>query len=203
MRRPMSEILQSLGPPPKPDIPEAYRAAVPPRTLWFRRPAPWSDGKLAPAKAAVQGQILADRLSLHHDANEALPSVDFSENDGLTLSAPGFDGSFLSLALGMSLAEVNEIHHDDIVRLTLRLSLSKPLQTYARLVLLSGPNRAEVPREVVASDEGNMLEWDLMFTNFDPVRAVDAWIDLIFERPVDATITIHDLYMLRHPRANF
>ncbi len=202
MRKPLADILKRLGPPPRPDIPEADRATVPPRSLWFRRPVPWSGGRIAPTDAAVPGQILAEKLSLFHDASATMPAV--SQTDpGIEIATPGFDGSFLSLALGLDREEVTAIHEHDLIRLTARLTLARPLQVYARLVLLSGPNREEVPREFPLGETGGMIEWDLAFTGFEPIRARDVWIDLIFEQPADATIHIADVTLLRHPRANF
>lgn len=203
MQKPWSDILKTLGPPPKPDIPQADRHHTPARTLWFRRPAPWAGGSIAPAPTAVTGQILAEKVSLHHDATEHLPGVAQTETGGIEITAPGFDGSFLSLSLGMTREEVSDIHISDIFRLGMSLRISQPLQTYARLTLQSGPNHDELPLEIPETGNSLMVEWDLHFSNFDPMRAHDAWIDLIFENPADATINIEDLYMLRHPRANF
>lgn len=203
MRKPYADVLKELGPPPRPDIPQADRASVPPRTLWFRRPVPWSGGKIAPTEAAVPGQVLAEKLSLYHDGSETLPAVSQPESGGLAITAQGFDGSFLSLAFGMTREEVRGIHEHDLIRMTARLTVSPDLRIYARLVLLSGPNREEVPREIPLSGGGGLIEWDLSFTRFDPLRARDVWIDLIFEQPRDATIRIDDVTLLRHPRANF
>lgn len=203
MRKQWSDILKTLGPPPQPDIPQADRPNTPPRTMWFRRPSPWSSGNIAPAPNAVTGQILAEKVSLHHDATEHPPGVSQTETGGIEIQASGFDGSFLSLALGMTREEVAAIHSHDIFRLTVSLHVSQPLRTYSRFTLISGPNREALPLEMAEVEGSHMVEWDLYFSNFDPLRAHDAWVDLIFEQPTDATIRIDDLYMLRHPRANF
>ena len=203
MRKPYSDILKKLGPPPDLDIPEADRPNTPPRTLWFRRPDPWSGGSIAPVPTAVTGLILSEKVSLHHDADAHPPGVTQAAAGGVEITTPEFDGGFLSLALGMTRREVADIHNHDIIRLTVSLHVSQPLRCYARLTLLSGPNHEALPLEMAEVEGNHMVEWDLFFSNFDPLRGHDAWIDLIFENPIDATIRIDDLYMLRHPRANF
>ena len=203
MRKSYSEILKTLGPPPRPDIPLADRPNTPARTLWFRRPEPWINNNIVPTPAVVPGQILANKVSLHHDANEHSPGVVQPSTGGIEITAPSFDGSFLSVALGMTRGEVSDIHEHDIIRLTLSLHISKALRSYARLTMLSGPNHEKMPLELTELEGSHMVEWDLYFSNFNPLRAKDVWVDLIFEHPSDATIRIDDLYMLRHPRANF
>ncbi len=148
----------------------------------------------------ANGTKLSDLVTLHHDGKQDPEAL--QTETGLSLTTSSFDGSFLSLAFGLTPMMIATTRPHHLIRLSTEIMLEPPCPAFGRLTLESGPNREEYPFEIFETAPA-LLEWDLHFTSFDPLQARDIWVDLIFNPGPDTRIDLGEVILLRHPRARF
>ena len=152
----------------------------------------------------ASGVSLAADLSVHHDMTP--PRLSLRQvavrpgHRALRLDVWDVRGSFVSLALALPPEAVARVGRDDLVRLDYEIALEQPCDVFARLNLAHGPNTEQVVRKLDLRRRGDVIEFDVYYTAFDPSRAREIWIDLIFNiRPLNR-VTIGDLTISRRPR---
>jgi len=152
----------------------------------------------------LSGAELAADVSLHHDmVPPRIVTRQIQRDEGhhdFALEVWNVQGSFVSLALAFPSEQVAKIGRDDLIRLDYSIELDQRCDVFARLNLMHGPNTEQVVRQLDLRNAGDVLEFDVHYTAFDPTRAREIWIDLIFNtRPLNRAV-IRDLVISRRPR---
>lgn len=187
---------------------------MPAGTDWRWRPA-FMSGLLSPNGMAAPeaGQMLGDQVALWHDCCERaiilrqrpnLRATDLALY-GLTLEVLGFTGSYLSLSVDLPCEALSGLSTSHILRLETGLLAEQPIRIYGRLNVSHGPNTEQILRELpmVQSEEQVTVisEFDLAFTEMNANRLNKIWLDLIFENPQMNRISIREMLLSRHLRA--
>lgn len=187
---------------------------LPAGTDWRWRPMIFC-GPMQPAgmTAPANGQRLGPEIALWHDCpHRALilrQQVNQRATDlaphGLRLEVMGFAGSYLSLSLDLPDAAREGLGRHSILRLAADFHAEHPLTAYGRLNISQGPNTETILRQlgdpITDRDGGRVTEFDLGYAQLAP-RPVDRlWLDLIFEAPRMNAVTLSDMVMSRHTRA--
>nr|WP_136636828.1 DUF6478 family protein [Pseudooceanicola onchidii] len=181
-------------------------------TDWSWRPHLWRAPLPVTGMAAVPARTrLGDEVALHHDCVRSELSLRQIRNDreedlapySLRMDVFAFDGTFLSLAIDLPGDILTGLQKTHLVRLSATIELEKPLEVFARLNIVHGPNTEQVVRELPLTGPETMVEFDLAYTNLNEKRLEKAWLDLIFEDPQMNQITLRDITFARCPRAEF
>ncbi|MBB5515475.1 hypothetical protein FHS89_001487 [Rubricella aquisinus] len=184
------------------------RDILPRDTSFFFRPQVFEKPLARPGLARpASGTLLGEGVTLHHD----VPEPDFTVRQvrnktesparfGLVIESYELGGTFLSLALSCPEGEAQRTSRDDLVRFTFDMSLDVPLEVFARLNLRHGPNVEQIVRELDFNAADPWVEFDIFYSQFDPKRGKDMWLDLIFQTPTMNEIHIRDVSILRRPR---
>ena len=179
-------------------------------TDWAWRPSLWSYPLAVPGRSTVQSKSrLGDEVTLFHDCQQSELSLrqvrNLREADlapfGLRMDVFNFDGSFLSLVLDLPEQAIQGLQRRHLVRLDTIIELEKPLEIFARLNIKHGPNTDQMVRELPLHENSLAVEFDLAYSGINEKRIERAWLDLIFENPEMSQVTIRDLTLCRHPRA--
>ena len=75
------------------------------------------------------------------------------------------------------------------------------LKTFVRLNIRNGPNVEQLVWELPVGKNSARIEFDLVHSYLNKKRALEAWVDLIFDRPGESKFTIPALTFSRYPRA--
>ncbi|RED14066.1 DUF6478 family protein [Pontivivens insulae] len=152
----------------------------------------------------MTGTELSAGVALHHDISPAEIIVRQDRGtDGqypLIIEVWRGTGSFVSLSLALPEAEAHSVTRDDLIRLSYQLEMEQSCEVFARLNLAHGPNTEQVVRAVELRPGHDWLEFDVHFTQFDPTRTREIWIDLIFNTLPLNRIVVHDLIISRRAR---
>lgn len=179
---------------------------------WAWRPAPWASRLSGAAVDWVQsGHALSGDVSLHHDASSAcriacsqMAQPEGPADQALSLTAEGFDGSFLSLALELPPAAWQGLRPDHLLGVWLALT-EEGGGVYLRLNIRHGPNHLQLLRHVPpgsGADAGGVLtEFDLICTPFNEKRVSQIWCDLILGDEGSSGAVLRDVSLTRRPRA--
>jgi hypothetical protein len=191
---------------------ESNAILTPPGADWAWRPAPWRGPLAAPGLAAAQsGAAIGEGATLFHDCQYSeltLRQIRNTRQDdlapfGLRLDVFRFDGSFLSVVLDLPQEAATTLRRRHLVRVDLSVTAEAPLEIFARLNVLHGPNTDQMVREFPMGQQGElMVEFDLAYGKINEKRIEKVWIDLILEGPQMNQITLHDLTLSRRPRAD-
>lgn len=187
---------------------------LPAGTDWRWRPM-MLRGQIVPAAmvAPENGQWLSPEVVLWHNcAHRAFILRQLRNRQGtdlarygLSLEVLGFSGSYLSLSLDLPSEVLDGLGRDHVLRLDAQLSAERPMVVYGRINVAQGPDTANILRQLGHPIEGRanarIVEFDLAYADL-AARPVDkVWLDLIFESPGMNAVTLTDLVMSRHPRA--
>ena len=154
--------------------------------------------------APESGTPFSADVSIHHDLKPArLSARQFARAPGrydLILDIWDVQGSFASLALALPPEMVERIGREDLIRLDYNITLDQRCDVFARLNLSHGPNVEQVVRKLDLGNQADVIEFDVHYTEFDPTRAKEVWVDLIFNtRPLNR-IVLTDLVISRRAR---
>lgn len=190
--------------------------SLPDGTDWCWRPAILTQPLSPPDIPAPRpGHRLGDEIALWHDcAGNALGLRQSPASDpsaplpfSLTMEAPGFTGSYLSLSIDLPPEALVDLTGAHVLRLELGLMVERAIQIYGRLNVRHGPNTDEILRKVDPSQPDQtarlIVEFDLAHIDLNAARLDKIWCDLILEDPAMNSVGISDLIMSRHMRANF
>lgn len=176
---------------------------------WVWRPEVWAGPVTPPGLAPVENRTEFGReLKVFHDCVQSELTIRQIRNTGSAHLAPfalrmdvfRFDGSFLSIALDLPPTALGGLTLDHIVRLDIGVAMERPLEIYARLNIVHGPNTEQIVRELPVGQDEVVAEFDLAYTRMNEKRVERAWLDLIFEGPEMNQIVIRDVTMSRRPR---
>lgn len=182
-----------------------------PGTDWRWRPASLS-GAIQPASLHEPGTGcgFGSELTLWHDCPQCALSVRQLGGTGqpeyaLQFETGPFGGEYLSVSMDLPGELLADLGRSHVLRLDGALSAAAPIIVYARLNLVQGPNTASILRQMGDPIDGQgvlrLAEFDLAYADLSS-RAMDrAWLDLILQAPGQNIVTLHDLIMSRHPRA--
>lgn len=185
---------------------------VPHATDWSWRPTLWRVPLPVAGHASVAPRTkLGDEVTVHHDCARSEISVRQNRNAreedlapfSLSMDVFTFDGTFLSLAVELPRAALDGLKKTHLIRLTATVDLEIPIEIFARLNIVHGPNTEQVVRELPLTRTETMVEFDLAYTAINEKRLEKAWLDLIFEGPQMNRITLRDVALARCPRAEF
>lgn len=177
---------------------------------WSWRPDPWRARLPVTGMAEIGNRTEAGPgVTLFHDCRLSELSLRQVRNQreadlapfGLRLDVFRFDGSFLSLAIGLPAAAAEGLRRKHIIRLDTIVEVEKPLEIFARLNVKNGPNVEQIVRELPLGAQEVMVEFDLAHTQMNEKRVESMWVDLIFEGPQMNQVTLRDVTLCRRPRA--
>ena len=179
-------------------------------TDWVWRPDAWRGGLAMPGAVAAAGRTaISDDLALFHDCSLGEVALRQSRNQdeadrapfGVALDVFGFQGSFLSLAIGFPPEAVAGLRARHILRINALIDGDRPLQAFARLNVKHGPNLAQLVQDIPPNGGDILVEFDLAYAGLDETRIEHLWLDVIFTAPALSGITLRDLVASRRPRA--
>lgn len=188
-------------------LPAADAPARPLGCDWLWRPAafvaPVPGGLVAP----VSGAKFAPGITLFHDGARPELSLRQIRSVGsapfaLQLEIFGFEGGFISLSFALPAAGLADLGRRHMVRAAPRFETEFPAALFCRLNLRHGPNVEQILRSVSVSQGASEIAFDLAYTELNEKRLEAAWLDLIIEAPRMNAVTLRDLVLLRHPRAD-
>lgn len=168
---------------------------------WVWRPGPWRE-PIEPVRVTASGAGVAPGVTVFHDA--AASEISLYQNpagDGFALccAAGAFDGTFVSLSIELPTEGLRGLTRKHVIRAVLSVDPG-PVGIFCRLNLRHGPNVEQVLRGVPAG--GGVAAFDLAYTRMNEKRLEQAWLDVILEAPRQDVVTLRDLVVLRHPRAD-
>ncbi len=175
---------------------------------WAWRPALWT-GPVVPQGivAAPTRAPFGQDLTLFHDCAQSELTLRQIRNPagpapyGLEMDVFRFDGSFLSLVLDLPEAGARGLRLGHLLRLDLDIAFERPIGVFCRFNVQHGPNTEQLVRELPLYKDETFVDFDLGYTKMNEKRIEKAWIDLIFDAPQMNRVTIRDLTLARHPRA--
>lgn len=182
-----------------------------PGTDWQWRPVSLSDA-IEPAQLnqPAAGCRFGPELTLWHDCPDcalSLQQLGGPENPdyALQFKAADFGGEYLSVSMDLPNEVLADLGLYHVLRIDGAFSATASIIAYARLNLVQGPNTAKILRQLGDPVDGQgalrLAEFDLAYADLSH-RPVDrAWLDVILQSPRQNIVTLHDLVMSRHPRA--
>ncbi|WP_037313259.1 DUF6478 family protein [Ruegeria halocynthiae] len=180
-------------------------------TDWCCRPDLWRGPLPRPGIASASRRASLDhQVTLFHDCALAEIGMRQTRNTrdkdlapfGLTVEVFGFSGSFLSLSVELPPEAAQGLTKQHLMRMDVLIEAERPLGVVARLNIQHGPNTDQVPRALDLSSPTNSIDFDLANLPLNERRIEKIWLDLIFERPEMNRITLRDLTVCRHHRAD-
>ena len=187
---------------------------LPGGTDWRWRPR-FLATRLTPTGLAMpqSGAKLNEDTAVWHDCAAAALTLRQIQNAdaadlaafGLRIESLGFTGTFLSLAIDMPPSALAGLTRNHIIRVETVLQAEHPVSIYGRLNIGNGPNTEEILRhmgEMTELAQAVVAEFDLAVTEMNEKRLDKIWLDLIVEQPEMNAITIREMILSRHPRAN-
>ncbi|TMV06914.1 hypothetical protein FGK63_12400 [Ruegeria sediminis] len=184
----------------------------PPGTDWSWRPDLWRGPLPVPGLASAARKAPVDgEVTLFHDcaiSEIALRQLRNTRDGdlapfGLCLDVFRFDGSFLSLSVDLPTDAGVGMTGSHLVRLDTTIGFERPLEVIARLNIQHGPNTEQIVRTLPQESEVKTVEFDLAYARLNEKRIEKIWLDLIFDAPEMNRMTVRDLTLCRHPRADF
>ena len=183
-------------------------------TDWAWRPRLWRGPLASKGLAAVESRtMIGEEATVFHDCRISELTLRQVRNArdsdlapfGLRMDVFRFDGSFLSLAIDLPREACEGLRRRHLIRLDALVEMEKPLEIFARLNVRHGPNTEQIVRELplggAGGSQGVFVEFDLAYSKLNERRVEAMWVDLIFEGPEMNQVTLRDLTLARHPRA--
>lgn len=177
---------------------------------WAWRPELWRAILPKPGLVAAPNKgTIGSEITLFHDCETSEITLRQLRNQreedlapyGLHLDVLNFDGSFMSLVLGLPAEACQGMSRGHLMRIDFIVEMEYPIEIFARLNVQHGPNSEQLVRELPLSGGDRFVEFDLAYTKLNEKRVERAWVDLIFERPSLNKIILRDLTFARRPRA--
>ena len=183
----------------------------PPGTDWSWRPQIWRGPLPDRGLVGVETRTeVGDEAKIFHDSPIAEITLTQLRNQSETDLAPfalrlevyRFQGSFLSLVLDLPDEACQGLTRRHVVRLDTVLTSERPVEIFCRLNIRHGPNTEQAVQQMAIHDGVGLAEFDLAYTNLNEKRVEQMWVDVIFEGSAMNAITLRDVTLARHPRAD-
>lgn len=164
---------------------------------------------LSPASRVIgeSPHALSETCSLFTDC--ARPEIilrQFAESDPdhaapyyIALETFVFEGSFVSLVIDLPADFLDGIEREDLITVGLVSGVEAPVQGFVRLNLQHGPNEAQMVHGL-NSGARDTLDFDLQHVDLNEKRIGKVWLEVIFEKPSQNRIVLHDLFVRRRRR---
>ncbi len=163
-------------------------------TVWLQR----APSALAESVWRIPGN--SEQVRVFHDASQGGVSTTQTA-DSISLTVATAPASFVSLAIHPSDGLRDALEPRHILSLEGRLQTSLALNIYTRLNLRHGPDTDTITRHHRTRYPQYREEFDIAPTAVGHRPLGHLWLDLIFENPSAATITVSDLTLSLRPRA--
>ncbi|GHG14863.1 DUF6478 family protein [Paracoccus aerius] len=187
---------------------------LPPGTDWHWRPRLLC-GQVSPRAvvAPENGHRLGEDAALWHDCpynalilrQSARPRPGQAACYALQVEMMGNSCGFLSLALDLPGNALGGLGPERVLQLDTVMDAERAITIYARINLVQGPNTETMLRQLGHPAEGRgarrRVEFDLAYADLANRPIERAWLDLIFESPRLNAVTINDVLVSHHPRA--
>lgn len=177
---------------------------------WAYRPELWRGPLSRASKSSVASKTdIGSEATVFHDSSLSEITVrqlrNANESDlapyGVKLDVLGFDGSFLSLVIGLPQSAVDGLKRNHLVRLTIAAESEAPVKMFARMNVQHGPNTEQLVRALPLDDKETIVEFDLAYTNLSEKRVDRMWVDIVVENPEMNQVILRDVTFSRRPRA--
>jgi len=119
----------------------------------------------------------------------------------LRIDSLGFQGSFLSVSVGLPQAALTGLRLTHLIRVEALVESERPTHLKARLNVKHGPNVEQSVADMPAGAALRVAEFDLAHSRINDRRIEQAWLDIFFDPPAMNRIDVRDLTMSRRPRA--
>ncbi len=169
-------------------------------TAWAWRPSAWQAGDIA-AGSPVSGDSIGRGLKLFHSGAAGAVEVRAGVPSGLVLGMDAAAGAFVSLVIDLPEAALGPLGPRSIVRLAACGALTGVGTCYGRINLRHGPNVATQTQTAQVADGTLVVAFDLAHTELGPHPVTQVWVDLMVGQPDHAELTLLDLGISLHPRA--
>lgn len=190
------------------------RMVLPAGTDWRWRPEILQGRNvLTTMVSPTSGEWLSPEVALFHDCPRAAlilsqrrnrRATDLAEYS-LALEVMGFEGSYLSYSLTLPEEALTDLGGQHVIRLDAVFDAERPIAAYVRLNVQQGPNTETILRklgdDLDQSGCQRVFEFDLGYADLSPRDIEKAWVDVIFESPAMNAVTLRDVVLSRHPRA--
>lgn len=179
-------------------------------TDWSWRPEAWRLRLDRPGRAPVRDKTkIGDEIGIYHDCPRSeiavrqirnLRDIDVSPF-GLQVEVFHFDGNYLSVVVDLPAESCADLRKHHVIALTATVETEQPITICARLNLRHGPNTEQILLTFPQDGAQSTVAFDLAYTQLNEKRAERMWIDLMFDHPAMNRVTLRDLTICRHPRA--
>ncbi|MCA0928156.1 DUF6478 family protein [Ruegeria profundi] len=178
---------------------------------WCWRPDLWRGPLARPGVASAPRRAQIDRqVTLFHDCSLTEIGMRQTRNSqdqdlaafGLQVEVFGFAGSFLSLSVDLPTEAAKDLTKQHLIRVDVLIDAELPVELFARLNILHGPNTDQVLRTLDPSAQSHSVDFDLAHLPLNEARIEKIWLDLIFENPQMNCVSLRDLTFCRHHRAD-
>ncbi len=184
---------------------------LPPGADWAWRPDPWAAPMRPGGHVAIANKTeIADGTTIFHDCPTSEVTLRQTPNTnaddraryGLRIDVLGFEGTFLSLVLGLPEDGMRDLSRRHVIRVEAQIATERPLQLHARLNIRHGPNVEQITRPLSPTHGARVAEFDLGAAKIQESRIEDAWVDLFFAAPKMNLIQLRDVVLSRRLRAD-
>lgn len=178
---------------------------LPPRTEWTWQPGPWHQRVHPPGIAGFDsGTQFGEDVVLYHDCPLKEATLHQRAVDCkwvVTLDWTGFAGNYISTVIKLPREAAKAMCPKSVISLRGIFQSEQGGECFVRLNIRNGPNVAQINMQQDFSDEIQMASFDLAYARFNQERITGAWIDVIYEALPANFITLSDLRVIRHRRA--
>ena len=105
------------------------------------------------------------------------------------------------MALDVPRARAASVKLSDILQVSLDITMDFPIDLYARVNVIHGPNSEQMVRKMEWQNGRLSAEFDMAYSKVNDKRIEKIWIDLIFERPSMNLLQMGDFLVVCMPRA--
>lgn len=144
-----------------------------------------------------------DHVNLFHDGPKGATQLTMLDEGTHRILSAATVESFISMAIDIPGDLRKQFDSNQILRVEVALSPSRPLTTYVRLNIRFGPDIDGIPKKLGNSIGHCCVEFDLVTTAMRDRPMQHAWVDLIFEDPQATVVDVSDIRVSLRPRARF
>ncbi len=141
------------------------------------------------------GSKICDGLTLYHDAQDGNYFWQQTKTKALQLTVYQFDGSYLSLAVGMGASQIGALRQSGFLHVQKAIRSSRPITAFLRLNIQTDGRTEQMHQTLIVDKDGRSTSFDLdgLPGEFGPIE--NAWLDLIFIDPQMVEITLSSLVL--------